>query len=70
MTRKIHFILFNLVVVDLAFIGTRTLIHTNILKPVAYHLILTFLMFMLAVFDCCEIFYISFALVFETVKKM
>jgi hypothetical protein len=57
--RKIHFLLFNLCVIDIAFTGTRTFVHMRVVREVAYHFFLTFVIAMLALFDVIEIAWVS-----------
>ena len=57
--RKLHFVLFNLCIIDIAFVGTRTFVHMRIVREVAYHFFLTLVIAMCALFDIIEIAWIS-----------
>lgn len=67
---KIHFALFNLVVIDIVFIGTRTLLHVNITKDIGYLYLWTVLIFTLLILDVIEITVMQFSLGFDTYKKL
>jgi hypothetical protein len=67
--RKIHFLVFNLVVIDIAFTGTRTLLHMKITRVLAYHLILGFLTFSLAILDTLEIFVVTINIIYREDRK-
>lgn len=57
--RKIHFVLFNLVSIDVAFIGTRTLLHLSIQGRLGFQIFLTGVIYVLMMMDIIEVGYIS-----------
>jgi hypothetical protein len=68
--RKLHFVLFNLVTIDVAFIGTRTLLHTRYHSAVFFPYFMTLLLYTLMIMDVVEIAWISGTLMYETQKRI
>lgn len=68
--RKVHFLLFNLVVIDVAFTGTRTLLHVKIKREIAYEYFLTAFCYFLIVIDTLEIIHSSSNIIVLETKKL
>jgi hypothetical protein len=66
--RKIHFVLFNLVIIEIAFTGTRTLIHCKFVRFLAYHLFVTAVSYLLVIVDTVEMAFVSANIIFEAHK--
>lgn len=62
--------LFNLISVDVAFIGTRTLLHSKIQMALGFYLTITLLLYTLMLLDIIEVAWISGSLVFKTQKRI
>lgn len=56
--QKIHFTLFNITVVDILFLGSRTFLHSKLVKDVAFQIIFTGIVYSLAVLDITETIYL------------
>ena len=69
MQRKIHFLVFNLIIVDIAFFGTRTLTQMTVTKEIAFQLVTTFLSFILILLDILEIVSVSIKIIFKAEAK-
>ena len=67
--QKIHFAIFNLIIVDLSFNGTRVLAHTQSGRLV-FQRSFTTVLFLLMLLDILEISYVSATLVYETQKRL
>ena len=69
-SQKIHFVLFNLVSVDVVFLGTRTILHTKITRNIGFYYLWTLLVYNLVILDILEIGYLSATLVYSTYKQI
>ncbi len=74
MTRKIHFLLFNLIVLDVAFIGTRTVLHAKIIKETRFRFMATMIILGMIFYDTVEIAWVASSIVYsnanqEAIKK-
>ena len=67
--RKIHFLLFNLVAIDIAFTGTRSLLHLKINKALAYHIFLAGITYLLCIIDTLEIFLVTINIIYREDRK-
>jgi hypothetical protein len=69
-SQKVHFLLFNFVCVDIAFIGTRTLVHAQVTLSNRLLLLWTGLIYTLLVIDVINIAKLQINLNFETFKTL
>ena len=69
-SQKIHFVLFNLVSVDVVFLGTRTILHTKLVRAIGYYWIWTIFVYNLVILDIVQIAYLSSTLVYSTYKML
>jgi hypothetical protein len=63
-------VIFNLISIDVAFIGTRTLLHLDISKNFGALYIITMALYTFMVLDLVEIGWVSGTLVYETQKYL
>ena len=64
-SQKVHFLLFNLVCVDIAFIGTRTLVHAQYTPGNTFLLIWTGLIYTLLILDVMDIANLQLSIKYE-----
>jgi len=69
-SQKIHFVLFNLVSIDVVFLGTRTILHTKISRSIGFLYLWTMVVYNLVILDLLEIGYLSATLVYSTYKQI
>ena len=69
-SQKIHFVLFNLVSIDVVFLGTRTILHTKISRSIGFLYMWTLVVYNLVILDLLEIAYLSATLVYSTYKQI
>lgn len=69
-SQKIHFVLFNLVSVDVVFLGTRTILHTKLVRQIGFYWCWTILVYNLVILDIVEMAYLSMTLVYSTFKQL
>ena len=69
-SQKIHFVIFNLVSVDVVFIGTRTILHTKLVRQIGFYWIWTILAYNLVIMDIIEMAYLSSTIVYSTYKRL
>lgn len=70
LSQKIHFVLFNLVSIDVVFLGTRTILHTKITRSIGFYYLWTLIIYNLVILDVMEIAYLSATLVYSTYKQI
>lgn len=68
--RKIHFLVYNINVVDISFVGTRALLHSKYSRDFAFYIFFTLFLYCLAILDTVLVFYDSANLVYATHKAM
>lgn len=59
-----HFITFNIVVIDAAFIGTRTLLHSQLIRAIIYQAVTAFAVLFLCLVDIMEIIWVTYKVVY------
>lgn len=69
-SQKIHFVLFNLVSIDVMFLGTRTLLHTKITRTIGFYFLWTLIIYNLVILDLLQIAYMTSTLLYSTYKKI
>ena len=69
-SQKIHFVLFNLVSIDVVFLGTRTILHTKLVRQIGFYWLWTILVYNLVILDIVEMAYLSSTLVYSTYKQL
>ena len=68
LSRKIHFVLFNLIAADVYFIGTRTALHARILKETRFRFIATIVILGMIFYDTIEIAWIAGNVLYQNGK--
>lgn len=68
--RKVHFLLFNLTIIDIFFTGTRSLFHVEVTKLISLQIFTTGIIFILLTFDLIEIAWISGHVLYRAGKEL
>ena len=70
MLKRVHFITFNIVVIDAAFIGTRTLLHSHLIRAIFYKVFMSIMVLFLCLVDIMEIIWVTYKVVYLEEDQM
>jgi hypothetical protein len=68
-SRKIHFVLFNLIAADVYFIGARTALHAKIIKETRFRFLATIVILGMVFYDTIEIAWIACNVLYYSTNK-